>query len=546
MNHVHRAPNGDWYAVSSTAGAFRSTDQGMTWMRCGARLGDSIATTADGVVWMSGADVGRSTDNCATWTNTLNPRFSDYVFAEGMTVWALTDIGLRRWSGTSWVSIPTPLDNTRFLTMSKGPARYFIGTVDQGLMTSPDAITWTQAPLTAFQSPRVLGIAAGSAATYAITAGTSHNIACSDTLGATWTDCHNGGGLSITVDPANSQHVIAAIYDDLGETTNGFGAFSTGLRAPGMDAAIVDYIHYRPSGELFAATDRGIFYTPVGSSGFQARLDGLDAWDIDAISQDGDDMWVSTRGGPLHSVRGQPFTIGTAGITGNTTVRHVRAMADGRVIAGGRNLYISSDRGDTWTQLYMANAVDGYYAADIAFNGTRMFVATGTRLLWSDPPYASFTPVAFPGGNHPGDVLLMTASGLWIGTDDGLHVSKDNGATISPIPDIGSRVVRTIRELADGRIIIGTQDGAWISDAAFTTFTRAGLSGIYVDGLTLNGTTFIAATAVGVLYTRDNGMSWTPVPGAENIPSSATIVDDTTGQLIVGTDSRGLIRVPLP
>jgi hypothetical protein len=379
-----------------------------------------------------------------------------------------------------------------------------------------------------------------------MTAGSTHNVACSDQNGATWTNCFNTGGTSVTVDPADSQHVIAAIYDDLGETTNGFGAFTQGIREPTMDTAIVEQIRYLPDGELIAATDRGIFHAPAGSTSFQARLGGLVAWDIDDIVRDGDDMWLATRGGPLHSAGGQPFSVGTAGITGNTIVRHVRLMPDGRVIAAGRNLYTSSDRGDTWSELMPADAAEAYYIADIAFSGTRMFIATGTRLQRSDPPYTTFTPVAYPGGNRASDVLLMTASGLWIGTDDGLFVSKDNGVTISPIPDLGTPVVRALRELADGRIAVGTQDGVWISDATVTTFKRAGLAAIYVDGLTVVGTTWIAATAVGVRYTRDDGASWTPVPGAESIASSATIVDDTTGQLIVGTDSRGLIRVPMP
>jgi hypothetical protein len=37
MNHVIVAPSGDWYAISETAGAFRSTNRGMSWARCGAR-----------------------------------------------------------------------------------------------------------------------------------------------------------------------------------------------------------------------------------------------------------------------------------------------------------------------------------------------------------------------------------------------------------------------------------------------------------------------------------------------------------------------------
>ncbi|HTL38363.1 MAG TPA: hypothetical protein VL326_34770 [Kofleriaceae bacterium] len=548
MNHVLVAPNGDWYATSSTSGAFRSTDQGMTWVRCGARLGDSIAVTTDGTVWMSGGDVGRSTDNCATWANTGNARFSDFVFAEGTNVWALCDTGLRKWNGATWAVMTTPLDGDRFMTMTRGPARYFIGTFNQGLMTSPDAVTWTAAGTVGFQSQHITSIAAGATVTYAMTAGGSNNIACSDQNGATWTDCFISGGLSVTVDPSKDLHAIAAIYDDLGETTDGFNNLTPGLRQPSMDAAVVEEIKYLPTGELLAATDRGVFLAPAGTTSFTARLTGLDAWDIDDIVKDGDDMWLSTRGGPLHSVRGQPFELRTSGVSNNTIIRHVRVMPDGRLVAGGRNLFVSADRGDSWSQLVATNVADGYDAEDIAFNGTRMFVATGQRMLVSDPPYTTFTPVAFPGGGYPGKALLVSGTRLWIGTDRGLLVSNDNGMTVNAAAaaSIGTRVVRDLLDLPDGRLLVATQDGAWISDTARSTFMRAGLAGEYVDGLMLAGTTAFAATAGGVLYSRDAGATWTPLPGAETTPSSATFLDDTTGQIIVGTDSRGLIRVPMP
>ncbi|HUS32420.1 MAG TPA: hypothetical protein VMZ53_28160 [Kofleriaceae bacterium] len=546
ISRITFAPNGDWYALSRTAGGFRSTDQGMTWTRCGARDGTAIAVTSDGAVWMSGLDVGRSVDNCATWTDTLNPRPSEAVFAEGANIWALCDTGLRKWGGMTWVVVTTPLDNNAFMRMAHGGARYFIGTLTQGVMTSPDAITWTQAPLTAFASPEIRGIAAGTNATYAITAGGNNNIACSDATGTTWTNCYGAGGIAIAVDPTNNQRAMAAIYDDLGVTTNGFGAVTRGIRQPSMDSAIVEDLSYLANGDIVAATDRGVFVAPSGTTNFAPRLAGLDAWDVDDISQDGDDIWVSTRGGPLHSVGGAPFTLGTSGITGNTTTRHVRVMPDGRLVAAGRNLYISADRGDTWSMLQAMNNTDGYYVADIAFRGTRMFVATGARLLVSDPPYTTYTPVTFPGGNHPANDLFVAGSNVWIGTDRGLHVSQDNGASILPIASLGTRNIRSILDLPDGRMLVGTTDGVWISDVAQTSFVRAGLSAVLVDGLTLVNDAVIAATAVGVRYTRDAGTTWTPLPGAETIPSSATLVDDTTGQLIVGTDTRGLIRVPLP
>jgi ligand-binding sensor domain-containing protein len=495
---------------------------------------------------MSGADVGRSTDSCATWTNTGNPRPAEYVFADGDSIWATVDTGLEKWSGSQWQTVPTPLDGNRFIWMGKtSSGRYVIGTFSQGMMLSTDSVTWMAPGLTGFSSATVGQIAGGPSHMYAITQGSPHNIACSDGTGTTWASCNPLGGLALTVDPNNDAHVIAAIYDDLGETTSSFASLTNNLRELTMDAAIVEDIDYLPTGELLAATDRGIFIAPAGTVAFQPRLTGLDAWDIDQIFRSGDELWLATRGGPLVSSGGTAFQARTQGVGGNTTIRHIRAMPDGRVIAGGRNLYVTSDAGMTWTTLQTMGSADAFFVADIAFDGTRMFIATGARLLYSDPPYATSTATAFPGGPYPGDVMLLSGTRLWIGTDRGLRFS-DGGASIFSATDIGNRLVRDLLELPDGRLVVATLDGVWISNTTKSTFARAGLDGIYVDGLTLVDTTLIAATAVGVRYSRDAGTTWTPLPGAENTACSATLLDDTTGQLLVGTDERGLIRVPLP
>src|SRR5438132_798259 len=88
---------------------------------CGLVVGNHpMAVTSDNSVWMAGADVARSTDHCASWTETGNPRYTEYVYADGNTVYALTDQGLRTWSGTQWNVITTPLDGIRFNWMTRG------------------------------------------------------------------------------------------------------------------------------------------------------------------------------------------------------------------------------------------------------------------------------------------------------------------------------------------------------------------------------------------------------------------------------------------
>jgi hypothetical protein len=545
MNHVIVAPSGDWYAISETAGAFRSTNRGMSWARCGARLGAALAVTSDGALWMSGTVVGRSTDQCATWSEPGAVEPSQYVFAEGNNVWALTNVGLRSWNGSQWVQVATPVGGI-FTWMGHYGTHYFIGTFGNGVLSSPDAINWTQHnDGTAFDSLEIGEVAGGLNHTYAVTLGGANNIACSDGAATTWTNCDPYGGLAITVDPNNDMHAVVAVYDDLGETTNAFGSLTRGLRELSMDAAVVEDIEYLASRELLAVTARGIFVAPAGTIAFQPRLTGLDAWDIDDITKDGDDVWLSTRGGPLHSKAGGPFAVRTTGVEGNTVIRHVRVMPDGRVIAGGRNLYVSDDRGDTWTMLQQLGTADGFYASDITFDGTRMFISTGDRLLVSDPPYTTSTVVPFPGGAYPGNVLLVSGGRLWVGTDRGLRFSPDlNVTSLFTATDIGTRVVRDLLELPDGRLVVATQDGVWIASGG--TFVRAGLAATYVDGLTLHADTLYAATDRGVYYSRDAGVTWPPLPGAETTPSSATLIDEATSEVIVGTDGRGLIRVPLP
>jgi hypothetical protein len=541
MKQVVFAPNGNWYALSETAGAFRSTD-GETWTRCGAHVGGGIAVTSDNTVWIAGNDVGRSTDDCATWQNTGNPRRSLSVFADGATIFALNDNGLRRWNGTSWQVVTTPLDGAPFMKMAKGPQRYFIATL-VGLLVSPDGTTWTS-KTTGFSDNNLVDVVGGTTRTYAISIGDPGGISCSDATGATWSVCYGAGGFSLFADAANDQRVLAGVYDDLALTTNGFGSATVGLRAAAsMDAALVSGITSTPAGNLVFASDRGIFVgIAPGAIATLPQHTGINAWDIDRITVHGNDMYLATRGGPLRSIDGAPFESSTQGVEINTNVFDTAVAPDGTVFIAGRGLFRSDDRGATMTEALAAGAPDVYRFHSVGFDGTRAIAGSQTRVFTSDPPYTTWTPHTVA-GNRDVIAIHATPGKLFIGTTQGAYVSVDGASTFQVVGGIGTVRVHDFADLPDGSLIAASVDGVWKSDATRTTWARAGLAGMYVDGVETAGTKLFAATDRNVQYSTDGGLSWATVAGAE-LSASDVVIDGAT--LIVGTDSRGLIRVPLP
>jgi hypothetical protein len=536
FDHLAIGPDGTWYALSRTSGLFRL--DGTTWSRCGARdYSWSVAVGPDNSVWLSGTDIARSTDRCATWTETAVGRFSDRVATVAGTVYALTDIGLRRWNGTGWTPVPTPLDGTRFLSIGNVGTTLLVGT-QNGLLRSPDGTTWT-AITAGLPSPVVAMISGGPTLAYSITTGAPGGVACGTNDGATWTTCDAAGGFSVLADPLNEQRVLAGVYDDLILTTNAFANVTRALRpSVGLDDALILDLAAAPDGTIFAATDRGVFVWPAGSMpAFEPRLTGLEAWDIDAMLRTGDDVYLATRGGVLHSAAGAPFTISTAGIMGNTNIRSLGMTNDGQLLAGGRHIFISSDRAATWSSARNLDATDAYVAPAIEIvDGVRAYVGTGTRILVADPPYTTWTERRFT-SNRQVNAIRIVAGELWAGTSMGLFKSIDDGSTFTQVHT--TETVRAITLLADGSLAVGTISNLYLSDPSRTTWSSVLTRNI--TSIIEVGTTIVATAENSAHYSKDR-VTWQPLPGAETTSASALLYD---GTLVIGANS-GLVRVPLP
>ena len=541
MSHVAIGPDGTWYASSSTSGVFRSDDH-QTWTRCGARIGQGLTVSDDNTVWLSGADIGRSTDRCATWQATGSPRYSENVVAvtaPNAAVYGLTDIGLEVWNGTSWTQVPTTLDNNNFLSLTGNNSGLIVGT-SAGIARSTNGVTWTTIT-TGVPTGDVRDLVSGPSHAYLIT-GIPGAIGCGSADGNTWTSCFNKGGFSLVVDPSNDQRVAGGVYDDLVVTGDVFVTVTGNARPnAGLDAGLVlDMAASGADGTILAATDRGVFASASFPLAFSPRLTGLDAWDIDGFLRDGDHTYIVTRGGVLHALGGAPFTVSTTGMTGNTNIRAVAVDAAGHVFAVGRNIFRSDDHGATWQSIHDLDVNDAYVTMSILVgDGGRLYAGSGTRLLISDPPYTTWTPHQVTATAQYVTALVRVGSELWAGTAIGVYRSLDDGTTFAQVGPTQS--VRTITLLADGGLAVGTISNLYLSDPARGTF-QVSLPQRNVTSLSELGSTLVVSTETGVSYSKDRGGTWTPLPGAETMSSSGVLLD---GDLIVGSNS-GLVRVPLP
>lgn len=543
------APDGAWYASSSAAGAWRSDDH-QTWTRCGAAKPTGMAVTTAGTVYAADTDVLASTDRCATWTPTAVGKFTYTVGADGNSLYALVDNGIRARvaGGSGWVAVPTPGDGNPFVTYAATANLRIFGTDGAGLVVMPNAGGTTR--VTAGLSSQFLGAVAASATRqYAITkadgvVSQTGGISCSvGSGGVTWTVCHPSGGSAIAVDPTDDQHVVAAPYDTLLQTTNAFGSVAFDKQQYAMDEANVFDLQFTPSGEVLAATASGVYYAPDRNLVWEARMTGLSAWNVLGISRDGDDVYLATQGGVMRSANGDPFTLSTKCMVLSTRTENVTYAPDGSLIAPGRWLWRSIDRGATWSSLFDLDAVDGYFASSMAFDGMRAFVGTDSRVLVADPPWTAWTPRQIAGASRVVNHVLVS-DGLWAATASGLFVSHDQALTFEPVPGMPAINTRFITALPDGGLVIAVADGTWISDPARTTWTHRGPVDLVVFKVAVIPDAIVAATDRGAMISRDRGASWSLVPGSDEHRVRDAIYD--AGSLVIATRGDGLLRVPLP
>jgi ligand-binding sensor domain-containing protein len=555
MLQVAIAPSGTWYVRTASAGVFRSRDEGGSWAACAnGPPPTGIGVGPDNAVYLSGASMRVSTDECDSFTTLATARYSNHTAPAGAFMYALTDQGIERRSNGAWMQVldvpGTPFGP--FAARGGNTPLLVAGTNNSGVYTSDTGAAWTPRT-TGFATPNIRGVAVGATKSYAIAGalGTSSGgISCGNADGTVWSICVSYGGVAIAVDPTDEDHVVAAVYDELAETTNGFMTTQFGRRGPGgLSNALVRHVEFSQTGALIAATNRGLFVSPPGPLAFQSRNSGLSAWTVERLLVDGDDLFVATDAGLARSLDGAELAIDTTGIPSDVDFNDVAIAPNGDVVGIGRGVWRSADRGVTWTLLYSFPDADDYhaYSIELGANG-RIYAGSQRRLLVSDPPHTTWSPRSVGALSTKIDELVLHDGQLWAGTNMGLFVATvaldlSDVMSFVRIDSVGGGV-ESIALLADGGLLVGTSTGVWTSDATRTTWTERMTRATRT--VLVHGEVLLAATSEGVFASRDGGASWTIVPESDGLGTSGLAIDPGSGELIYGAAGRGLVRAAIP
>jgi ligand-binding sensor domain-containing protein len=165
-------------------------------------------------------------------------------------------------------------------------------------------------------------------------------------------------------------------------------------------------------------------------------------------------------------------------------------------------------------------------------------------MLVAEAPWTTWTPYAIGTADRAVGAIHAAGGRLWIATSNGLFAAPEADlSSFEPIVEVGSAAFRAIAELADGSLVIGGAPGVWLSDPARVTWQSVGLTSEGVVALDVIGDAIVASTDSGVFVSRDRGARWSELDGVGG-GASAVLVDPATGELVVGTNHRGLVSVP--
>ncbi len=285
--------------------------------------------------------------------------------------------------------------------------------------------------------------------------------------GVTWTNVQGNMGHvdnhAIWIDPYNGNHVIYGndggidVTYDGGETWESIRLWAVGQPyhvSADMRRPYYVCVGFQDNGSWCGPSSvRGgnslnqDWYRVGGGDGFYTAVDPTDWSIVYAESQNGNVSRLDLKNGTSQSIRprgpGGGFGGGGAGNPGNivptpppgtafrwnwSTPFMLSPHNPSTVIIGGNRLYISRNRGDTWTMTEdLTKQIDRDQRSML---GMRLDLPNCSRLRMGQCILSRNDGI-----NQYGTIISVSESPiipgiLWVGTDDGnIQVSRDNGAT---------------------------------------------------------------------------------------------------------------------
>jgi photosystem II stability/assembly factor-like uncharacterized protein len=506
---------------------YRSTDHGQHWTPSGTGLSGVVKsiTSSDTVLFVATtAGIFRSTDDGLTWSvvsNTAQIEPEKLHFSGGMLYAGSSSSGMYRSSNNGATFTPSSQGLPSYAAITAiarlGDALFAgVGSLYPnpiGVFRSMDGgATWEEA------NNGIAGLAVidfeviGS--TLFVTSGGA--LYKSTDLGANWTPVNIGtsdyplhlqrtsDGFYISVYTANGFKIYRSTNE--GATWSLAGAFPlTGESIRELTAI---------GSELFAGLGNyGSVYRSVDAGAtWQAAHENITGLDIKAIHVAGGKVFagsLSDDGVHVSNDGGASWTPSGAGLPDPFKAATAFAQNSSYLFAAIDywGTYRSTDDGATWLPANSGLNSQARRINALAIQGTDMFAATYDGVWRTTNNGNSWTIASMPGGfSHPQVLSIVSLGGtLFAGTErDLLFKSSDSGAT-------------------------------WIS--ANLGIESAG--SIY--SLVVRGTDLIAGTDAGVFLSSDNGASWAPRNGGLPAGAARTIAAQGTKLVTAIYDTTNLI-----
>ena len=482
---------------------------------------------------VTGADLLRSEDGGSSWTRAPlaisgNTTVLALGWPDSLHVYvALAGRGFYRSrdGGTSWSQAGAGLEgagNVYALQVDGLAAGTLYLAADRGLYRSTDhGANWVplSPPQPSHRSSILLWTGAGGGTLYTAAADILYR---SEDKGATWKAVRPGPGWNLTrlvAEPGNPT-VIYAIAG--GAVLKSFDAGASWTPPPAESGYIVVAAHPTTRGLLLANHVRG---------GAYRSTDGGRTWT--AIEQG----WPAGQSiGAFHMRAGDP---------------------DRMFAAAGNALLISRDAGQSWTATGMPTADRPWAITTAPGDPAMILVSLGRTVLRSSDAGTFWRSALLPGNAQANDLWLSPEDAMiaLAATTQGLYRSTDGGVGWKAVVGLDPVNCRNLWSGAQpGQVYAGTEAGLVVSSDFGATWSAVPMS-IGVAGTAgriardwSDPNVLYAMLGDRILISPNNGLHWMPIGGPLAFTPAYLAADGLTPRQLYADDTKGLNqwRLTLP
>lgn len=470
---------GDLFVGTYTAGIFKSTDNGMTWLEKNNGL-----TTANNVISLAISDNGdifagtfntgifRSTDNGESWVQINN----------GLTLLNVRAIVFNDNGHIFLSSAPTPFQGGVFRSTDNGD-------------------NWTLVNV-GLPFGAIFTVAIDSSNNVYAGSGFSAGVYISTNNGESWaaTGLTNATAMSLTIDKPNNIIYVGTYTDILKSTDSGQSWSNTG--ALGNIWALTT----NTVGDIFVGTWAGSIYrsSDNGNSWVNLKNELTIVQDI-LINQD-NHIFAATRAGVFSSTDSGVTWISRSSGIDYQHIRSIHIAANGYIFAGSDMLNRSIDNGTNWSYVKGGRG-NSYYSSIVTNDQGDIFAGSG-------------------GGS----------GGYWI------YRSTDNGDSWIRINNgIADSSIWTITLDSLDNIFIGTNAGVYKSTDNGDTWElkNTGLGTNVRVIVVKNNKLFAGRYPSGLFRSTDGGNNWVSIMNGITGTNWLSIAIDSSGNIYTGSASGG-------